>query len=84
MTRTLLLTLHIAAVAAWVGVAVVVVGGAMGGMVFGPLAEQRVAALESGDDGRAALALNRTLTAALVDTALVVLAVLAMVHKWMA
>ncbi|HEX4866418.1 MAG TPA: DUF2269 family protein [Acidimicrobiales bacterium] len=33
----------------WVGIAVLVIGGAMGGLLFGPLAKRRVAALESGD-----------------------------------
>ncbi len=68
----------------WVGVAVVFVGGAMGGMLFGPLGERRAAALDSGDTATADGALATTLRAAYLDTALVVLAVLAMVHKWMA
>jgi hypothetical protein len=66
----------------WVGIAVVLIGGAMGGMLFTPLARKRLAALESGDEAAATGAQSRIIPFAVVDTALVVLAVLAMVHKW--
>ena len=68
----------------WVGIAVVVIGGILGGAVFGPLANRRVEALESGDGGPAAAVQTRIVGFALLDTALVLTAVLAMVHKWQA
>jgi hypothetical protein len=68
----------------WVGVAVVLIGGAMGGLLFGPLAKRRATALESGDTADAEAAQARIIPLAVLDTALVLLAVLAMVHKWQA
>jgi hypothetical protein len=68
----------------WVGITVVVIGGAMGGLLFGPLAKRRAAALESGDMATAAAAQSRIIPLALLDTALILIAVLAMVHKWQA
>ena len=67
----------------WVGVAVIVIGGAMGGAVFGPLSKRRLAALESGDTATAAQQLKRIIPFGILDTVLILLAVLAMVHKWM-
>lgn len=67
----------------WVGIAVVIVGGVMGGAFFGPLAKTRAEALESGDAPRAAVAQARIIPLALLDTALVLIAVLAMVDKWL-
>jgi hypothetical protein len=68
----------------WVGIAVVIVGAVLGVAVFGPLAKQRVAALESGDDATARATVGKIIPFAVLDTVLVLLAVLAMVHKWMA
>jgi hypothetical protein len=68
----------------WVGISVVVVGAVLGGAVFGPLAKRRAAALESGDSSTAAAVQARIVGFALLDTALVLTAVLAMVHKWQA
>lgn len=68
----------------WVGIGVLVVGGALGGAFFGPTAERRASALEAGDDRAASDALRRIIPVAIVDTALVLLAVLAMVDKWQA
>jgi hypothetical protein len=68
----------------WVGVAVVVIGGVLGVVAFAPLAERRVAALEAEDRPAAAAALGRTIRLALLDTALVLTAVLAMVDRWQA
>jgi hypothetical protein len=65
-----------------VGIAVVVVGGALGGLVFAPLARQRLAGLESGDLASAEAAQNRIIPMAVLDTILVLTAVVAMVHKW--
>ena len=67
----------------WVGIAVITIGGVMGGAVFGPLAEKRAAALESGDAAAAAAAQSRIIPFAYLDTALILLAVLAMVDRWM-
>lgn len=66
----------------WVGIAVVAIGAAMGGLGFGPLAKQRAAALEAGDAPAADAAQSKIIPMALLDTALVLLAVLAMVDKW--
>ncbi|MFZ6005420.1 MAG: hypothetical protein ACOYXM_15975 [Actinomycetota bacterium] len=66
----------------WVGVAVVIVGGVMGVTLFAPLARRRADALESGDDVTATDAQARIIPLALLDTALVLLAVLAMVDRW--
>ena len=66
----------------WVGLAVVVIGGAMGGLLFGPLAKRRAAALESGDTATADEAQGRIMPLALLDTALILVAVWAMVDKW--
>jgi hypothetical protein len=68
----------------WVGIGVVVLGAVLGVAFFGPLAKQRVAALESGDTDQADTAQRRIIPLALLDTALVITAVLAMVHKWQA
>jgi uncharacterized membrane protein len=68
----------------WVGISVVVIGGILGGAVFGPLAKRRADALESGDGGTATAVQTRIIGFALLDTALVLTAVLAMVHKWQA
>jgi hypothetical protein len=66
----------------WVGIVVVVIGGVMGGAVFGPLAKRRSAALAAGDQGAAEAAQRSIVPAAFVDTALVLTAILAMVSKW--
>lgn len=65
-----------------VGLTVVVIGGAMGGLVFAPLSRTRLAALESGDTAKADAAQSRIIPAAILDTILVLTAVVAMVHKW--
>jgi hypothetical protein len=67
----------------WVGIAVVVIGAVMGGAFFGPLAKQRAAALEAGDTPAADAAQGRIIPLAYLDTALVLIALLAMVDKWM-
>jgi hypothetical protein len=68
----------------WVGVAVIIIGGVTGVAAFTPLARQRLTALEAGDDAGAAAAQGRIIPLALVDTLLVLTAMLAMVHKWAA
>ena len=66
----------------WVGVAVLVIGAGMGIAVFNPIAKRRLAALESGDSSTAERTLKNLVPLGLLDTALVLLAILAMVHKW--
>ena len=66
----------------WVGVSVVVLGGIIGGAVLAPLSEQRVKALEEGDMAAADQRLRRIVVVGSFDTVLVLIAVLAMVHKW--
>lgn len=68
----------------WVGVAVLIIGAVMGGVFFAPLAKRLVGALESGDEERAAGAQSQIILLAVLDTVLVLSAVLAMVHKWQA
>ncbi len=67
----------------WVGITVVVLGAVMGGAVFGPLAKQRAEALEAGDVPRADAAQSRMMPFAILDTVLILTAILAMVDKWM-
>ena len=67
----------------WVGISVITIGGFMGGLLFGPLAKKRVAALESGDIAVADAAQARIIPLALLDTALILTAALAMVDKWL-
>ncbi len=68
----------------WVGIGVVVAGAVMGVAFFGPLAHRRAAALESGDGPAAGRVQSRIVGLAVLDTALVLTAVLAMVDKWQA
>ena len=67
----------------WVGIGVIVAGGVMGGVFFGPLAKKRANALEAGDTSGAAEAQGRIIPLAIFDTALVLTAVVAMVDKWL-
>jgi hypothetical protein len=68
----------------WVGISVVVIGGVLGVGFFGPLAKRRATALEAADGPGAAGAQTRIIRLAVLDTALVLTAVLAMVDKWQA
>jgi hypothetical protein len=68
----------------WVGIGVLVIGAVLGVAVFGPLARTRVEALDSGDRAAADAAQRRIVPFGIVDTALVVVAIAAMVHKWQA
>lgn len=68
----------------WVGISVIVIGAVTGIVGFGPLAKRRAESLESGDGPVADAAQRKIMSLALFDTALVLLTVLAMVHKWMA
>lgn len=66
----------------WVGVAVLVIGGAIGALHFVPTGERQIAAIGAGDRGLLARLDRRVVVVAVIDTALVVLAMLAMVDKW--
>ncbi len=68
----------------WVGIVVVAIGGLLGGLAFAPLAKRRLAGLEAGDAAAAQEAQGRIIPLALLDTVLLLVAVLAMVHKWQA
>ena len=67
----------------WVGITVVIIGAVMGGAFFGPLAKQRAEALEAGDEATAAGVQRRITPLGLLDTALILVAILAMVDKLM-
>jgi hypothetical protein len=66
----------------WVGVAVIAIGATLGGAVFGPLAKRRAEALDMQDTDAANEAMSRIIPFAILDTVLVFVAILAMVHKW--
>lgn len=66
----------------WVGIAVLVIGGATGALLFVPLAKRRAAALEDTRQADADTAQRRILALSVLDTVLVLTAVLAMVAKW--
>jgi hypothetical protein len=66
------------------GITTVAIGAALGILFFGPMAKRRAEALESGDLPTADEAQRRIIPAAVFDTALVLLTILTMVHKWAA
>jgi hypothetical protein len=66
------------------GITTVLLGAALGVLFFGPMATKRAEALESGDLATADEAQRRIIPAAIFDTALILLTILAMVHKWAA
>jgi hypothetical protein len=65
-----------------VGIAVVIIGGLLGVLAFAPLARKRLAGLESGDLAAAEEAQNRIIPLAVLDTLLILIAAVAMIHKW--
>lgn len=65
-----------------IGIAVLIVGGALAGLVFSRQTKVAIAAYESGNPA-AAVPANKTIAMwGTIDTVLVALAVLAMVAKW--
>jgi hypothetical protein len=66
----------------WVGVGAIVVGAGLGGGRLGPLAKQRVAALEAGDAAGADAVRRRMIPIQVVVTLAPLLALLAMVDRW--
>ena len=66
----------------WIGIGTIVAGATLGGIGLKGLAKKRAEALEAGDSHVAANANGRALPIELVLTMFVVVAVIAMVHKW--
>jgi uncharacterized membrane protein len=64
------------------GFLTVVVGAALGGAVFGPVGRRTAAAYEAGDTEAVAAGDRRLTTFGLLDTALVLMTLAAMVWKW--
>lgn len=66
-----------------IGVATVVIGGALGGTIFGPQGERAAELHEAGGDaGELAAVHSRLWRFGLLDSALLVLTVVAMVNRW--
>jgi hypothetical protein len=65
-----------------IGIAVVIIGGALAGLVFNRKTRQAVGLFESGDSARAIPVYKSIGSWAVLDTALLAFAVLAMVSKW--
>jgi hypothetical protein len=65
-----------------IGIAVVIIGGALAGLVFNRKTRQAVGLFESGDSARAIPVYKSIGSWAVLDTALIAFAVLAMVSKW--
>lgn len=62
-----------------VGIGVVIVGGALGGMVFAPSGRSLADAIEAGDDGAAQRLASKIRTFGILDTVLVLFTIYAMV-----
>ena len=65
-----------------IGIAVVIIGGALAGLVFARKTRQAIGLFESGDIAKAMPVYKSMSPWAVLDTALVAFAVLAMVSKW--
>ncbi len=65
-----------------IGVAMVVVGAVLGMRVFGPKGQRAADAFESGDDAAGAAVVNGTMPFGLLDTALLIVTITAMVSRW--
>jgi hypothetical protein len=66
----------------WLGIGTIVAGGTLGGIGLKGLAKKRVDALEASDLHGAATAERRALPIELLLTALMLVTVVSMVHKW--
>jgi hypothetical protein len=66
----------------WVGLAAIAAGATLGGIGLKGLAKQRVEALEASDADTAVATDRRALPIELLLTAIVLITVAAMVHKW--
>ena len=65
-----------------IGIAVVIIGGALAGLVFTRKTRQAIGLFESGDSAKALPVYKSIGSWAVLDTALLAFAVLAMVSKW--
>ena len=65
-----------------IGIAVVIIGGALAGLVFNRKTRQAIGAYEGGDSAKAIPIYKSIVPWAILDTALIALVVLAMVAKW--
>ena len=66
----------------WVGIATIVAGATLGGIGLKGLAKKRIEALEANDIHAATEAERRALPIEIFLTGLVLVTVVAMVHKW--
>ena len=66
----------------WVGISAIVAGATLGGIGLKALTKRRLTALETGDAQGATAASRRALPLEIILTAWVLVAVVAMVHKW--
>lgn len=65
-----------------IGIAVVIIGGALAGLVFNRKTRQAIGFFESGETAKALPVYKSIGTWGMLDTALVAFAILAMVSKW--
>jgi hypothetical protein len=65
-----------------IGIAVVIIGGALAGLVFNRKTRQAIGLFESGETAKALPVYKSIGTWGMLDTALVAFAILAMVSKW--
>jgi len=66
----------------WVGISAIVAGGTLGGIGLKGLAKKRLTSLEAGDIDGATAASRRALPIEIFLTAVVLVTVVAMVHRW--
>ena len=66
----------------WVGVATIVTGATLGGIGLKGLAKKRIDALEAGDTAGADAAARRAVPIEVMLSVLVLITIVAMVHKW--
>ena len=66
----------------WVGIATIIAGATLGGVVLKGLKKARINAFEAGDDQASAAAERRAVPIEYVLTVFALVAVVSMVHKW--
>jgi hypothetical protein len=65
-----------------IGFVMVIIGGALGSLVFGPRGEAIATAIEAGDDAEVQRLSNSVAGFGALDTVLLIVTVLAMISKW--
>ncbi|HEY7564283.1 MAG TPA: hypothetical protein VIA81_05100 [Acidimicrobiia bacterium] len=65
-----------------IGIAVLVIGGVLAGLIFTPTTKRAITAFSAGNTSEGRSLMTRFATFGTIDTLLVVVAVLAMVAKW--